>query len=255
MADCVLSREGPKGALRLEPRVKLPYYPPALSTYFNDEAGATPGARVNAGLHGVAKNAKAAGAAEQDRWGSDSGGAGGHHLYQEAFFFCSVPNVGDVPGTGSIYVETVVDRESGCAFARVYPAKNALNAADILSTRVFPFFRRQGFTIENLRTPRKPEYFGLVSLHPFEILLAASHIHHRSTNDPGAPVSYLCLQFYRFLQKELFQPVLRKTFHFTLDQLQKELDKFVDAYNALQLKHWNQMKTSPQAGSKFPFEL
>ena len=47
----------------------------------------------------------------------------GHSLFQELFFFCTIKNVGDVPGTGCIYVETVVDRDSGIAFAKVYSAK------------------------------------------------------------------------------------------------------------------------------------
>jgi hypothetical protein len=181
--------------------------------------------------------------------------ANGHALYQEVFFFCTVPNVGDVRGTGCIYVETVVDQNSGCAFAKVYAAKHAMNSADVLFTRVLPFFRRQGFTIRNIHTPRKSEYFGLVPLHPFESLLATSHIEHLSTGSPGAPHNYLCLQFYRFLQKNFFQPILRKKFSFSLEELQKELDAFIDAYNSLRLSHSGLGKSASSAASKFPFDL
>ena len=67
-----------------------------------------------------------------------------HSLFQELFFFCTIKKVGDVPGAGCIYVETVVDRDSGVAFAKVYSAKNAINAVDILASRVVPFFERRG---------------------------------------------------------------------------------------------------------------
>jgi hypothetical protein len=180
--------------------------------------------------------------------------ASGHVLYQEVFFFCAVPNVGEVPGTGCIHVETVVDQDCGCAFAKVYAAKSAMNSADLLSTRVFPFFRREGFRIESIHTPKKSEYFGLVPVHPFETLLATSHIQHLPTNRPGALHNYLCLQFYRFLQKNFFQPALRKKFSFSLEELQKELDTFIDSYNSLRLSHSGLENDTPSATSKFPFD-
>ena len=102
----------------------------------------------------------------------------GHSLFQEMFFFCTVKNVGDIPGAGCIYVETVVDRDSGIAFAKVYSAKNAMNAVDILASRVVPFFERQGIAIKEIHTRKTSEYCGLPPAHPFETFLATSHIQH-----------------------------------------------------------------------------
>ena len=132
----------------------------------------------------------------------------GHSLFQEVFFFCTVKNVGDVPGTGSIYVETVVDGDSGIAFAKVYSTKNALNAVDILASRVMPFFHRQRVSIKEIHTRKTSEYCGLLSVHPFETFLAASHIQHLPKDRPGHPDDRLCEQFYRFLLKEFFMPAL-----------------------------------------------
>src|ERR1700680_1274158 len=100
----------------------------------------------------------------------------GRALFQELFFFCKVMNVGDVPGAGCIYVETVVDRDSGIAFAKVYSAKNAMNAVDILASRVVPFFKRLGVAIKEIHTRKTSEYCGLPPVHTFETYLAASHI-------------------------------------------------------------------------------
>ena len=179
----------------------------------------------------------------------------GHSLFQELFFFCTVKNVGDVPGAGCIYVETVVDRDSGIAFAKVYSAKNAMNAVDILTSRVVPFFERQGVTIKEIHTRKTSEYFGLLPVHPFETFLTTSHIRHLPMEQPGQPYNYLCERFYRFLQKGFFLPALRRKFQLSLDDLQKDLDTFIETHNALQMKRDNEMKNAPHPAANFPVDL
>ena len=176
----------------------------------------------------------------------------GHSLFQEVFFFCTVKNLGDVPGAGCIYVETVVDRDSGIAFAKVYSAKNAMNAVDILASRVVPFFERQGIAIKEIHTRKTSEYCGLLPVHPFETFLATSHIQHLPMDQSSQPYNYLCEQFYRFLLKEFFQPALRRKFQLSLDELQKDLDAFVEAYNAAQMKHERDMKERASSIREFP---
>jgi hypothetical protein len=179
----------------------------------------------------------------------------GHALFQELFFFCTIKNVGDVPGMGCIYVETVVDRDSGFAFAKVYPARNAMNAVDILASRVVPFFERQGVAIGSIHTRKTSEYCGLPPVHPFETFLATSHIQHLRMDKSAQSDKYLCEEFYSFLLKEFFPAALRRTFRLSLDELQKELDVFVEAYNAMQMKHKNQMKSRPHPSANFPVDL
>jgi hypothetical protein len=163
----------------------------------------------------------------------------GHSLFQESFFFLTFRNVGGVPGTGCIYVETVVDRDSGIAFAKVYSAKNAMNAWDTLASRVVPFFDRQGITIKEIHTRNAREYCGSLPVHPFESFLATSHIQHLPMDQPSHPNNFLCEQFYRVLLKEFFLATLRKTFRVSVDELQKDLDIFVEARNAAQMKNEN----------------
>jgi hypothetical protein len=179
----------------------------------------------------------------------------GHSLFQESFFFCTFRNVGGVPGMGCIYVETVVDRDSGIAFAKVYSAKNAMNALDILATRVAPFFEGQGIAIKEIHTRNTSEYCGLLYVHPFESFLTTSHIQHLPMDQPGHPNNFLCEQFYRFLLKEFFPPAIRKTFQVSLDELQKGLDTFVEAHNAAQVKHENGMKSGLHPPVNFPVDL
>jgi len=179
----------------------------------------------------------------------------GHSLFQEVFFFCTVQNFGDVPGAGCIYVETVVDRDAGYAFAKVYSAKNAMNAVDILASRVVPFFDRQGSAIQEIHTRKTSEYCGLVPAHPFETFLATSHILHMPIDEPGQPCNYLCEQFFRFLEKEYFQPALRRTFQLSLDDLQRDLDTFIEAFNASPKKQEMATKTGHAPSKNFPVDL
>jgi hypothetical protein len=155
----------------------------------------------------------------------------GRALFQEVFFFCTIKNLGDIPGAGCVYVETVVDRDTGTAFAKVYSAKHPINAVDILASRAVPYFERQGQTIKEIHTRRTSEYCGLLPIHSYENFLATSHIRHLPKNQPGHPDHHLCEEFYRFLLKEFFLPALRRKFQITLDNLQKDLDIFVQAYN------------------------
>jgi hypothetical protein len=72
---------------------------------------------------------------------------------------------------------------------------------------------------------------------------------------PGQPSNYLCEQFYQFLLKEFFLPALRRKFQVSLAQLQKELDIFVDAYNATQRKRENGLNGAPHPPANFPVDL
>ena len=153
-------------------------------------------------------------------------------LYQASFFFCTVKMVGDIPGGGPIYAETVVDRDSGISFAKRYSGRNSVNGVDILASRVFPYFRRQGVPIQEVRTQNTTEYCGLAPRHPYESFLAASHIQHAVVRSADDPFYYLCEQLYWFLVKECLQPALRTRFDISLAKLQKSLDGFLEIFNS-----------------------
>lgn len=179
----------------------------------------------------------------------------GHSLCQDLFFFCRVQGIGDLPGGGCIYVEAVVDRDSGAAFAKVYPAFNAVTAADILSTRVLPYFDRNGIKIGEIITPEKVQYRGLVPTHPYENLLSTVNIRHVARAGRSHPHDFLCERFYSFLLKEFFQPALRKTFRVSLEQLQKELDAFLATYNSKRTDLKIKLRVAAPPFANFPFEL
>lgn len=171
---------------------------------------------------------------QEEKEKTDPAPTKGHSLFQELFFFCRVKKVGNLPGVECIYVETVVDGDSGLAFAKVYPTKSALNAVDILSTRVVPYFERRGIAIQEIHTRKTSEYCGLLPTHPFESFLATSHIRHLEMWPSSRPCNYSCEQFYRLLLKEFFPLALRRSFQLSFADLQRQLDDFLEAHNAAQ---------------------
>ena len=123
----------------------------------------------------------------------DAAARPGHSLFQDVFFFCTIKKVGDIPATACIYVETVIDRDSGVAFAKVYSAKSAMNAVDILATRVMPFFKREGVAIKDVHTRRTSEYCGFLMAHSYETFLI--QLSHSTPPDvPARPTPHPCLR-------------------------------------------------------------
>jgi hypothetical protein len=231
------------------------YYPHELLRRLEGESGLRPGRHQEEPYSPVHPCVGRMSKLEEKTENEDLASNHGHSLFQEVFFFCTVKNLGDVPGMGCIYVETVVDRDSGIAFAKVYSAKNAMNAVDILASRVVPFFERHGIAIKEIHTRKTGEYCGLLPVHPFETFLATSHIRHLPMDQSGQPYNYLCEQFYRFLLKEFFQPALRRKFQLSLDEFQKDLDAFIEAYNPAQMNHERDLKEGPHPSANFPVDL
>jgi hypothetical protein len=157
-------------------------------------------------------------------------------LFQDSFFLCSIKNIGDLPGTGNIFLEVVVDGETRVAFAKIYSTRNLLNPVDTLTSRVLPYYERRGIPIRDIHTRRSSHYCGTFPAHPLETFLVTSHIQHsvlRQRSDAGF---YLCEDFYWLVLKEFLQPELRKKFHLSFEELQRDLDAFVEAYNAMRAK-------------------
>jgi len=168
----------------------------------------------------------------------------GHSIFQESFFFCTIKSVGDDPGAGEVYVETGVDGYSRMAFAKICSSRNATTAADLLQTRVLPFFEHYGVVIERVFTPKTIEYHGLPPVHPFETLLITSNIEHQHF-DPAYNTNSFCEQFFHVLQREFFTQALRKRFHESVDTLQHDLDAFVETYNSERISFETEAQDRP----------
>jgi hypothetical protein len=178
----------------------------------------------------------------------------GRLLLQDSFFFCTIPGVGDLPGAGSIYLETVVDRDSGVAFAKIYSTRKSINGVDILTSRVIPFFERQGETIKEIQTRHTSEYCGPVPKHPFHTFLTSSSIQHVVIDAADYQYAHVCQGFFCLLVKEFLEPALRRSFRVSIDALQKDLDVFIEAYNSRKSVRSRQLMGAASPAN-FPVDL
>lgn len=141
--------------------------------------------------------------------------------------------VGTIKGVGRIYQQTFIDTYSKVATAKLYDRKNALIAADMLNDRVLPFFEQHGINLLRILTDRGTEYCGAREHHEYELYLALEDIDHSKTKAKSPQTNGICERLHRTMQEEFYAITFRKKIYNTLDELQADLDLWLDEYNNL----------------------
>ena len=149
----------------------------------------------------------------------------GYLLSQDTFY------VGTLKGVGRLYLQAVVDTFSSFAFAKLYTAKIAITAADILNDHVLPFFSEEGIAVNAMLTDNGKEYKGKVDNHPYELFLALNDIEHRLTKVGTPRTNGFVERFHRTVLDEFFREAFRKKFYASVDELQADLDAWLKHYN------------------------
>jgi transposase InsO family protein len=149
----------------------------------------------------------------------------GYLLAQDTFY------VGYIKGVGRIYQQTVIDTYSSVAFAKLYTAKVPLTAADVLNDRVLPFFDEQGVDILRVLTDRGTEFCGRLDKHPYQLYLQLHEIEHTRTKARSPQTNGICERFHKTALDEFYKPVFRKKIFDSTDDLQVELDRWLELYN------------------------
>jgi transposase InsO family protein len=139
--------------------------------------------------------------------------------------------VGTIKGVGRIYQQTFIDTYSKVATAKLYDRKNALIAADMLNDRVLPFFEEHGIGLLRILTDRGTEYCGAREHHEYELYLALEDIDHSRTKAKSPQTNGICERLHRTMQDEFYATAFRKKIYSTLDELQTDLDLWLDEYN------------------------
>jgi transposase InsO family protein len=139
--------------------------------------------------------------------------------------------VGTLKGVGRIYQQTFVDTYSKVASAKLYDRKNALVAADMLNDRVLPFFEAHGIPLLRVLTDRGTEYCGAREHHEYQLYLAVEDIDHSKTKARSPQSNGICERFHKTLLQEFYQIAFRKKIYHTLDELQADLDTWLQEYN------------------------
>ena len=139
--------------------------------------------------------------------------------------------VGTLKGVGRIYQQTFVDTYSKVAAAKLYDRKNALVAADMLNDRVLPFFEAHGIPLLRVLTDRGTEYCGAREHHEYQLYLAIEDIDHSKTKARHPQSNGIWERFHKTILQEFYQVTFRKKIYQTLDELQADLDTWLQEYN------------------------
>ena len=141
--------------------------------------------------------------------------------------------VGTIKKIGRIYQQTFIDTYAKVAFAKVYDRKNALVAADLLNDRVVSFFEEQDVDLLRILTDRGTEYCGNRAHHEYQLYLAVEDIDHSKTRARRPQSNGICERFHKTMQDEFYAVAFRKKVYDDLEQLQQDLDTWMEDYNTV----------------------
>lgn len=149
----------------------------------------------------------------------------GELLNQDTFYW------GTLKGVGKVYVQVVIDTFCSLAFAKVYTSKMPVTACDLIYDRVLPFYEALGVKVGAVLTDNGREYCGRQDNHPYELLLAMEEIEHRTTRVRSPRTNGFVERMNKTLLDECFRVEGRKTWYDNTEQIQADLDKFLEYYN------------------------
>lgn len=139
--------------------------------------------------------------------------------------------VGNLKGVGRIYQQTFVDTYSKIAFCKLYTSKTPITSADLLNDRVLPFFESYEAPMLRILTDRGTEYCGKQDQHDYQLYLAINDIDHTKTKARHPQTNGICERFHKTILQEFYQTMFRKKIYKTIDELQIDLDDWLDEYN------------------------
>lgn len=140
--------------------------------------------------------------------------------------------VGTIKGVGRIYQQTFVDTYSKWAAAKLYTTKTPITGADLLNDRVLPFFTSQEMGIIRILTDRGTEYCGKLETHDYQLYLGINGIEHTKTKTRHPQTNGICERFHKTILNEFYRVAFRRKLYQSLDELQTDLDAWMDRYNA-----------------------
>ncbi|MGX5173287.1 IS481 family transposase [Aliikangiella sp. IMCC44653] len=139
--------------------------------------------------------------------------------------------VGNLKGVGRIYQQTFINTYSKVAFAKLYTTKTPITAADILNDKVLPYFNQHELPMLRILTDRGTEYCGRVEHHDYQLYLAINDIDHTKTKPMSPQTNGICERFHKTILNEFYQITFRKKLYTTMEEIQKDLDVWMEYYN------------------------
>ena len=139
--------------------------------------------------------------------------------------------VGTIKGVGRVYQQTYVDTYCKVAHAKLYTTKTPITSADLLNDKVLPFYEEHGLPVLRILTDRGTEYCGRHDKHDYQLFLAINDIDHTKTKVKHPQTNGICERFHKTILQEFYQVTFRKRVYQSIDQLQTDLDIWLEHYN------------------------
>ena len=139
--------------------------------------------------------------------------------------------VGTLKGVGRVYLQTVIDCHSRYAWGRLYNSKLPVTAVHVLNSDVLPFFEKHDARIDTILSDNGREFCGRPDRHPYELFLQLEDIGHRTTRVRRPQSNGFVERMHRTLLDEHFRIMGRKKFYESIDEMQKDLDLYLNQYN------------------------
>ena len=121
--------------------------------------------------------------------------------------------------------------EAKVAQAKLYKTKTPITAADMLNDKVLQFYEQHELPVLRILTDRGTEYWGRADRHDYQLFLAINDIDHTKTKVKSPQTNGICERFHKTILQEFYQVTFRKKIYETIEQLQNELDEWIDHYN------------------------
>lgn len=139
--------------------------------------------------------------------------------------------VGWIKGVGKIYQQTGIDTYANIGFAKVYTEKTAMTAADFMNDKVLPFYDEHNIPVLRTLTDRGTEYCGSLEKHPYQMFLYLNGIEHTKTKARSPQTNGCTERFNQTILDEFYKVAFRKKVYKNLDEIQEDLDLFLEEYN------------------------
>jgi transposase InsO family protein len=139
--------------------------------------------------------------------------------------------VGHCKGVGRVYQQTYVDTHCRVAHCKLYTTKTPITAADLLNDRVLPFYAENNLPVVRILTDRGTEYCGKAESHDDQLYMAINDIEHTKTQARHPQTNEICERFHKTIFQAFYQPSLRCKRYGSMEELQTDLDIWLDSYN------------------------
>jgi len=139
--------------------------------------------------------------------------------------------VGTIKGVGRIYQQTAIDTHANIGFAKVYREKTAITAADLMNDKILPFYDEYGLRVLRTLTDNGTEYRGRKDSHPYELFLHLNDIEHTYIKVRHPQTNGSVERLNQTIQEEFYAIAFRKKLYSSLEEIQADLDDFVNTYN------------------------